>query len=1281
MRKMKFHISVVLVVALSVCLIPADKSMAATVKLSSKKLTIIVGKTKTLKLKNNKKKVKWTVTSGKKNVTLKNKKKTSVKIVGKKAGTAKIQAKIGKKKYVCKVTVKKNSSNAVTPQPTATSEQPATSTMSPVPTQEPMTTVSPFPTNTPDMSKLSIKKEYNDMIVENGCDKKTLCLALNQLRMSIINSDGSTDSLVGKVDTNGGLYLDKVEGLDVENNGQYDTTFTIWKAGETVEVKASVSVVSRKIKDDFIYLSNGSIAIVLAYTGMDSNITIPDEIDGADVINGDDIEYLNDDLEIESITLPKGTRYFNSFMCSYGSGSMGGLYPNVLKSINIAENATLFSSEQGVLFSKDKSTLIYYPRENQASEYTVPQGTVIIADYALRENPYIETIVIPESVTNIETYGIMQLSNLQEINVDDANKNYMSEGGVLYSKDKTVLRFYPYARSNERYEIPDGVKEIHVVVEVPRYLKTLIVHSGVEDTLEVVHYDENDTGCCLEQLYLDVEDYELLEGEGIWQTCYDIIYQYSGRNSLTIYVRSENQKKCVEEWAVYQEKKRQYANICIMLVSTTSPISTVSPVPQNTLVPDATILPTELPVEYLEDDAEQLQELIQMQRSNGATVSEDITDSEEYRWEDGRLLGIRWEDKGLTGILDVAHFSTLTELKCGNNELDSLKINGCMGLEYLDCDSNHLTELDITNCTVLEYLSCDDNQLCDLNVANCTVLGCLSCSGNQLERLDVSGCLSLTDLFCNNNQLDNLIVSNDSLKHLWCCDNNLNSLTVSAAGLSELNCQNNHLDYLDVSACTELTQLTYDDTVNVVGYVPKKQSDPKITYQAHVQEIGWMKTVSEGETAGTTGRSKRLEAFIINLDDIGVNGNIEYRAHVAEYGWQDWKTSGIMAGRTGKGQAIEAVQIKLTDELAVKYDIYYRLHVEEIGWLGWTKNGAIAGSTGLSIESQAIQIRLVRKDESFDTVRDATVKRPTITYQAYCQYKGWMDTVQENVMAGTVEKSLRLEALKINISGHNLKGSIQYRAHVAEYGWQDWKTSGETAGTTGQSRAIEAVQIQLTSELAAVFDVYYRVYSAEIGWLGWAKNGAYAGTTGGGLRAEAVQLVLVNKGSAFSVGAAAYRYYTSTVNSNTSGFTVRTNAPATNNAYFFSSVNSFYPELAPYPGTIDSKGNCTWYAFGRAYEILKCRPNLSIKAAPTWYSYNKSNGCYPYGTSPKVGAIVCWSNHVAVVEKINTDGTILISESSYNGYYPQGFLFQTRTVSAVNPNNYGDPFYGYIYII
>lgn len=77
------------------------------IKLSTTKVSLNGGASKTIKIKGTKKKVKWSVVSGKKNIKLKNKKKTSVKVVGVKRGTAKVQAKLGKKKYICRVTVRK----------------------------------------------------------------------------------------------------------------------------------------------------------------------------------------------------------------------------------------------------------------------------------------------------------------------------------------------------------------------------------------------------------------------------------------------------------------------------------------------------------------------------------------------------------------------------------------------------------------------------------------------------------------------------------------------------------------------------------------------------------------------------------------------------------------------------------------------------------------------------------------------------------------------------------------------------------------------------------------------------------------------------------------------------------------------------------------------------------------------------------------------------------------------------------------------------------------------
>ena len=95
-----------LVGSLGVTSTPADAK--SKIKLSTTRVSLNGGASKTIKIKGTKKKVKWSVVSGKKNIKLKNKKKTSVKVVGVKRGTAKVQAKLGKKKYICRVTVRKS---------------------------------------------------------------------------------------------------------------------------------------------------------------------------------------------------------------------------------------------------------------------------------------------------------------------------------------------------------------------------------------------------------------------------------------------------------------------------------------------------------------------------------------------------------------------------------------------------------------------------------------------------------------------------------------------------------------------------------------------------------------------------------------------------------------------------------------------------------------------------------------------------------------------------------------------------------------------------------------------------------------------------------------------------------------------------------------------------------------------------------------------------------------------------------------------------------------------
>lgn len=133
-----------------------------------------------------------------------------------------------------------------------------------------------------------------------------------------------------------------------------------------------------------------------------------------------------------------------------------------------------------------------------------------------------------------------------------------------------------------------------------------------------------------------------------------------------------------------------------------------------------------------------------------------------------------------------------------------------------------------------------------------------------------------------------------------------------------------------------------------------------ITYQTHVQNIGWQAEKADGEVSGTSGQSLRLEAIKIKLGS-SIDGGLTYATHVQDIGWQSFVSNGQLSGTSGQSKRLEAIKINLTGNAANQYDIYYRVHAQNFGWLGWAKNGQSAGTAGYSYRLEAIQIVLVPK--------------------------------------------------------------------------------------------------------------------------------------------------------------------------------------------------------------------------------------------------------------------------------------------------------------------------------
>ena len=125
-KVLKKAVAAVMAVALvlgGVMFHPAPNLQAKAKKVRiAKSAKVTVGKTVKVKLKNNRKKVKWKVIAGKKRIKIVKKSKTYAAVKGLKKGKSKIQAVIGKKKYTCKVTVVAKKKPSVSPNEAKTDE-------------------------------------------------------------------------------------------------------------------------------------------------------------------------------------------------------------------------------------------------------------------------------------------------------------------------------------------------------------------------------------------------------------------------------------------------------------------------------------------------------------------------------------------------------------------------------------------------------------------------------------------------------------------------------------------------------------------------------------------------------------------------------------------------------------------------------------------------------------------------------------------------------------------------------------------------------------------------------------------------------------------------------------------------------------------------------------------------------------------------------------------------------------------------------------------------------
>lgn len=143
----------------------------------------------------------------------------------------------------------------------------------------------------------------------------------------------------------------------------------------------------------------------------------------------------------------------------------------------VSEDNSNYSSLGGVLFNKDKSILIIYPKAKTNQSYIIPNSVITVEDNAF-DNAYLTSITIGDKVSQMKFSNVGK--RLKEYIVTNNNANYLSLDGVLFNKNKTELIAYPIDKVSSTYIVPSSVTKISNTVTFSLNLSTLNLNNVTE---------------------------------------------------------------------------------------------------------------------------------------------------------------------------------------------------------------------------------------------------------------------------------------------------------------------------------------------------------------------------------------------------------------------------------------------------------------------------------------------------------------------------------------------------------------------------------------------------------------------------------------------------------------------------------------------------------------------------------------------------------------------------------------------------------------------------------
>jgi len=136
---------------------------------------------------------------------------------------------------------------------------------------------------------------------------------------------------------------------------------------------------------------------------------------------------------------------------------------NNLEEILVSDDNTAYSDIDGVLFTKDKSELVLYPRAKVASEYTIPSGVTVIGTYAFSKCSNLVYVEIPSGVSTIEYFAFQDCTALERISIP---LSMSSIGLSAFDRCESLKDVYYDGTEKQWYSFPKAGNECLTNAEI-----------------------------------------------------------------------------------------------------------------------------------------------------------------------------------------------------------------------------------------------------------------------------------------------------------------------------------------------------------------------------------------------------------------------------------------------------------------------------------------------------------------------------------------------------------------------------------------------------------------------------------------------------------------------------------------------------------------------------------------------------------------------------------------------------------------------------------------------